>query len=81
MSNSCCSVRTQKWSASLDSKGEWRVPRKQRKNEVRHRRARGKCSRAFLADDNLLLDFENDEAPSARIRSGKTSVDKLLRYG
>ena len=70
-----------KWSASLDSKGEWRVPRKQRKTKFVIEEHEGNVRVAFLADDNLLLDFENDEAPSARIRSGKTSVDKLLRYG
>jgi hypothetical protein len=33
---------------------------------------------ALVVDERLLLDFENEEAPPARIRYGKTDIDKLL---
>ena len=33
---------------------------------------------ALVVDGSLILDFKDDEAPPARIRYGKTDVDKLL---
>ena len=55
-------------------------PKKQRKKtKVVIEEHEGKVRAALIVDDNLILDFENDEAPPARIRYGKTSVDELLK--
>ena len=46
--------------------------------EFRIEEHEGNVRAALVVDDSLLLDFEDEEAPPARIRYGKTDVDKLL---
>lgn len=54
------------------------MPKKQRKMEFVIEEHEGNVRAALVVDDSPLLDFENDEAPPARIRYGRTDVDKLL---
>ncbi len=54
------------------------MPKKQRKMKFVIEEHEGNVRGALVVNDRLVLDFENEEAPPALVRYGRTDVDKLL---